>query len=116
MSVSIVLATAGGRIGEIAGSRSRYAVSAGSERQRRAALGGLSEQVAEQSTTVHAVGWAPTVAAALFSGSRFAWRAGFEGQTGLGPVLLAFGVLANVAVTERDQLVGGNLRVAAGRV
>jgi hypothetical protein len=34
MSVSIVLATAGGRIGEIAGSRSRYAVSAGASATR----------------------------------------------------------------------------------
>ena len=110
MSVSIVLATAGGRIGEIAGSRSRYAVSAGSSATRE------PKDLPRLRVSIAAVGWAPTVAAALLSGSRFAWRAGFEGQTGLGPVLLAFGVLANVAVTERDQLVGGNLRVAAGRV
>ncbi len=49
------------------------------------------------------------------SGSDLA-GSGLDGQAGLDPVVLAFGVLAHVAVPQRDQLVGGDLGVAAGAV
>ena len=49
------------------------------------------------------------------SGSDLA-GSGLDGQAGLDPVVLAFGVLAHVAVAQRDQLVRGDLGVAAGAV